>query len=70
MELAKLILKLVILIFPFIFRKGIPYDEGIKKLNELIDKKTKEFSGMSHEERTIALSNLVDDVNRILMLRS
>lgn len=69
MEILKLILNIFVLIFPLIFKKGIPYDEGIKKLNELISKKQKEFGAMNEDERTVALSNLLDDVKRVLELR-
>lgn len=69
MELTKLILNLLVLLIPLIFKKDNVYDEKIKKVNEEVSKAKKGFSKMSHEERTIALSDLLDRVNTILKLR-
>lgn len=64
-----LILKLIVLIFPFIFKKDNVYDEKIKKVNGVLKKETKKFKGLSDAEKSIKLSNLFNDVKRILELR-
>lgn len=70
METLKLILQFALLILPFILNKDkIPYDSKVKLLNELLTKKRKEFARMDKNERTIALSNLFDELNRVFGLR-
>ena len=69
MEFVKLLLQLIILIFPFIFKKDNFYDERVKKVNALLKKKRKNFARMNEDERSIELSNLFDDIKRIVELR-
>jgi len=69
MEILKLVLTLLVILLPLIFKKGIPYDEGIKILNDFLAKKRKEFEGMSNEKKSLAFSNLIDDLRRVIELR-
>lgn len=71
MELVKLILNLVVLIFPLIFsKKDSFYDERIKTINKLLETKKSDFEGMTKDEKSLALSSLIDDLHRIFELRT
>lgn len=69
-EWIKLGLNLLVLIIPLIFgKKDDFYNERIKTVNKLLSQKRKDFEGMSNAEKTIAMHELVSDLNRIFELR-